>query len=114
MPLRSPTARPKWARRMLAASVLLCGLASAYDRDKSDVITMRNGDHISGDIVGLEYGKLEVKTDKMGTLAIEWPSVLSVSSKFAFAIERRGGDKFYGSITTSADGAMLQIAATDG
>jgi len=101
-------------RRVLAASVLACGLASGYDRDKSDVITMRNGDHITGDIVGLEYGKLEVKTDKMGTLSIEWPSVRSVSSKFAFAIERRGGDKFYGSIATNADGDVLQIAATDG
>src|SRR5215469_18050664 len=120
MSLRSPTAgakcthRATWMRLMLAASVLACGLASGYERDKSDVVTMRNGDHITGDIVGLEYGKLEVKTDKMGTLSIEWPSVRSVSSKFAFALERRGGDKFYGSITTSADGAMLEIAATDG
>jgi hypothetical protein len=101
-------------RRMLAASVLVCGLASAYDRDKSDVITMRNGDHISGDIVGLEYGKLAVKTDKMGTLSIEWPSVRSVSSKFAFAIERRGGAKFYGTIATSEDGAALLVTSTEG
>ena len=120
MPLQTPTAgarcrrRATWMRRVLAASVLACGLASGYDRDKSDLITMRNGDHITGDIVGLEYGKLEVKTDKMGTLSIEWPSVRSVSSKFAFAIERRGGDKFYGSIATNADGDVLQIAATDG
>jgi hypothetical protein len=103
-----------WLRVILAASVFAWGPAGAYDRDKSDVITMRNGDHITGDIVGLEYGKLAVKTDKMGTLSIEWPSVRLVVSKFAFAVEQRGGAKFYGSIATSEDGATLLVTSTEG
>jgi hypothetical protein len=94
--------------------MLTWGAVSAYDRDKSDVVIMGNGDHITGDIVGLEYGKLALKTDKAGTLSIEWPSVRSVTSKFAFAIERRGGEKYYGTISTSADGAALLVTPTDG
>jgi hypothetical protein len=96
------------------ASLLACGPAFAYDRDKSDVVTLRNGDHISGDIVSLEYGKLALKTDKAGTVYIEWPAVRSVSSKFAFAVERIGGAKFYGTITTSSDGATLVVGAGAG
>jgi hypothetical protein len=91
------------------AGALVCGPAWGYDRDKSDVVIMRNGDHITGDVVSLEYGTLTLKTDKSGTIYIEWPSVRSVSSKFAFAVERIGGAKFYGVITTSPDGAQLVI-----
>jgi hypothetical protein len=103
-----------WLRSVLAASVLVWGLAGAYDRDKSDVVRMRNGDHLTGDIVSLEYGKLALKTDKMGTLSIEWAAVQSVASKFAFAIERRGGAKFYGTIATSEDGASLLVSSAEG
>jgi len=92
-------------------SLLFGGPVFGYERDKSDVVIMRNGDHISGDIISLEYGTLVLKTDKAGTLYIEWPSVRSVSSKFAFAVERIGGAKFYGVIATSPDGAQLIIGA---
>jgi hypothetical protein len=95
----------------LLASLLLGSPAFGYDRDKSDVVIMRNGDHITGDIISLEYGTLILKTDKAGTLYIEWPSVRAVSSKFAFAVERIGGAKFYGVITTSPDGEQLIIGA---
>jgi len=37
--------------------------------------------------------------------------VRSVSSKFAFAVERIGGAKFYGVLATSPDGAQLVIGA---
>ena len=66
-------------------SALVCAPASAYDRDKSDVVELRNGNHLTGDIVSMEYGTLTLKTDQMGTLRIEWPAVRSVSSKYAFA-----------------------------
>src|SRR5579864_1627037 len=102
-------------RRHIAAlllflgSVLVCGLAWGYARDKTDVVTLRNGDKLSGDIVSLEFGILTLKTDNMSTLSIEWPAVRSVASKFAFAIERIDGSKYDGVITTSEDGAYLVL-----
>jgi hypothetical protein len=93
------------------ACLLVCTRVWGYERDKSDVVTLKNGDHITGDIVSLEYGMLTLNTDKAGTVHIEWPSVRSVSSKFAFGVERRGGAKFYGVITTSSDGASLVVGS---
>ena len=93
------------------ACLLVCARLWGYERDKSDVVTLKNGDHITGDIVSLEYGVLTLKTDKAGTVYIEWPSVRSVSSKFAFGVERRGGAKFYGVVTTSSDGATLVVGS---
>jgi hypothetical protein len=88
--------------------------AWAYDRDKSDVVVLRNGDHISGDIVSLEFGLLTLKTDNMSTLGVEWPAVRSITSKFHFAVERQGGAKYYGVITTSDDGADLIVSSEQG
>jgi hypothetical protein len=50
---------------LLIGSVLATGLAWGYARDKTDVVTLRNGNHISGDIVSLEFGILTLNTDNM-------------------------------------------------
>ena len=99
---------------LLLATVLACGLAWGYARDKTDIVMLRNGDRLSGDIVSLEFGILTLKTDNMSTLSIEWPAVQSVTSKFDFAIERRDGTKYHGIIATSADGADLMVESAEG
>jgi hypothetical protein len=99
---------------LLLLIALSAGRAWAYDRDKSDVIELRNGNHISGDIVSLEFGILTLSTDNMSTLSIEWPAVRSVTSKFDFALERRDGTKYHGTITTAADGTELVVHGEDG
>jgi Protein of unknown function, DUF481 len=90
-------------------NVLISHTAWSFDRDKSDVVVLRNGNNINGDIIYLRFGILQVKTNDMGTLSIEWPSVRSISSKFAFAVETREGVKFYGPIETSSDGKEVMI-----
>ena len=102
------------AALLLLWSVLGCGLAWGYARDKSDVVVLRNGDRISGDIHSLEFGILTLSTDNMSTLSIEWPAVRSVTSKFEFAIERQDGTKYHGIIATSADGADLVVQNEQG
>ena len=102
------------AALLLLWSVLGCGLAWGYARDKSDVVVLRNGDRISGDIHSLEFGILTLSTDNMSTLSIEWPAVRSITSKFEFAIERRDGTKYHGVIATSEDGADLLVQSGGG
>ena len=99
---------------LLLWSAFICGLAWGYARDKTDVVTLRNGDRLSGDIVSLEFGILTLKTDNMSTLSIEWPAVRSVASKFEFAIERLDGTKYHGVLATSADGAELMVQSAEG
>ncbi|HET7756511.1 MAG TPA: DUF481 domain-containing protein [Steroidobacteraceae bacterium] len=105
------TAAALW---LLLAGLLGCSLVWGYARDKSDVVVLRNGDRISGDIASLEFGILTLKTDNMSDLSIEWPAVRSITSKYGFAIERRDGTKYYGVIATTADGADLRIENEQG
>jgi len=106
-PRRSPRAAA--AALLLLGSLLVAGLAWGYARDKSDMVVLRNGDRLSGDIHSLEFGILTLSTDNMSTLSIEWPAVRSVTSKFEFAIERRDGTKYHGVIATSEDGTDLVV-----
>ena len=111
------TRRPYFALApllLLLWSAIICGLAWGYARDKTDVVTLRNGDRLSGDIVSLEFGILTLKTDNMSTLSIEWPAVRSVTSKFEFAVERLDGTKYHGVLATSADGAELMVQSAEG
>jgi uncharacterized protein DUF481 len=92
---------------------LVCTPGWGFERDKSDVVTLRNGDRVTGDIISLRQGILTVKTKSMGTLSVEWPAVRSISSKFAFAVERIGGLNFYGLVNTTEDGSELKITTAD-
>lgn len=97
------------AARWLGAVVLLLSIApaGAIAREKTDVIAFVNGDRLTGEILSLEYGRLTVKTDSMGTVGIEWPSVASVTSRFPYLVERLDGGKYYG--TLSAEGGKLAL-----
>jgi hypothetical protein len=99
---------------LLLIGVLASAVAWGYARDKTDVVELRNGDRLSGDIVSLEFGILTLKTDNMSTLSIEWPAVRAVTSKFDFAIERRDGTKYHGVIATTDDGADLIVQSAEG
>ncbi|HYX73681.1 MAG TPA: DUF481 domain-containing protein [Steroidobacteraceae bacterium] len=112
--MRTREYAPAAAVLLLLASTLACGPAWGYARDKSDLVVLRNGDRISGDIASLEFGILTLKTDNMSDLSIEWPAVRSVTSKFAFAIERRDGMKYHGVIATTEDGADLEVRNEEG
>jgi hypothetical protein len=96
--------------RLLAASLLLCaGAANAADRDNTDVIVLKNGDRVTGEIEQLEYGLLRLSTDDMGTINIEWNAIASIESKHVFDVQLVGGLRHSGLIGTSDDGSELVI-----
>ena len=87
----------------------LAAAAHADDRENTDVITLKNGDRITGEIKSLQYGILEFSTSNMGTLKIEFPAVLTILSTYTFHVERLGGERYFGTIATTAEGSQLTI-----
>jgi hypothetical protein len=57
-------------RRTLPAALLLVALfeAGAHAEPRTDVVTLRNGDRITGEIMRLDRGRLEFKTDDVGVV----------------------------------------------
>src|SRR5262245_11160144 len=103
-PFRSPPGFAGWTGWAIA----MLGLGvPAMAREKVDVINLVNGDRITGEIQGLEYGTLRVGTDSMSTVAIEWLDVVSVVSKQNFIVEDDAGGRYLG--TLSDDGARGRL-----
>jgi hypothetical protein len=95
---------------LAAVSLLLCvDSASAADRDNTDVIVLKNGDRVTGEIEQLEYGLLRLSTDDMGTINIEWSAIASIETKYVFDVQLVGGLRHSGFIGTSDDGSELVI-----
>jgi hypothetical protein len=78
-------------------------------RDKTDVIVLKNGDRVTGEITQLEYGLLSLSTDDMGTVNIEWSAIASIDSQYRFDVQLVGGVRVSGFIGTSDDGQELVI-----
>src|SRR5262245_32656694 len=66
------------ARVVVAVALLLCHAPVVLAQGRTDVITLANGDHITGEVVALERGQLEFKTDDAGTLYLEWDKLVSL------------------------------------
>lgn len=75
-------------------------------REKVDVVHLRNGDRVTGEIVGLEYGELRLSTDSMSTVAIEWLDVVNVESTQMFVVEDDMGGRFHGSLGEAPRGQL--------
>ncbi len=58
---------------------------------KRDVIELRNGDRFTGEIRELNSGRLELKTDDVGTIYIEWDKVRSIVAPEQFEVQMLNG-----------------------
>jgi hypothetical protein len=92
------------AAGLLSVAMLFC-CDCALARDKTDVITLRNGDRVTGEITKLEYGVLSLKTDDMGTISIEWDAITAVRSQYFFDVEQIGGAHLQGTLALSEETA---------
>jgi hypothetical protein len=112
------------ARGGRLAGLILLGLmftaTYAAARDKSDVVMLENGDRITGEIIQLEHGQLELKTDALGTVYIEWPKVSGLNSRGVFMVEHLGGQSDYGHLGGNSGhliikdgGRSIDVSLTD-
>jgi hypothetical protein len=94
----------RFSRRAIRLPACLCvalaivGLGSAGQAAKTDIVILRNGDRITGEVKRLTGGRLEYKTDDMDRIYIEWEKIRHVSSINRFEVVDAMGIRRYGSI----------------
>jgi hypothetical protein len=101
--------------RRLPAALLLVALfeAGACAEPRTDVVTLRNGDRVTGEIVRLDRGRLEFKTDDAGTLYIEWDKVVALQALRTYEVGLSDGRLFFGSLRPG-DPRQLVVATAGG
>ncbi len=73
-----------------------------FARESTDVIVMKNGDRLTGEIKGLNEGVLYMSMNYiLGTSSVQWSQVAHLESKQLFLVKTENGSVYTGTLTTT-------------
>jgi hypothetical protein len=88
-------------RAAILGFIVLFLTAPLFARDKTDLLVMKNGDHMTCEVKGLDSGVLYVSFDYIdGTTSVDWSKVASLESKQLFIVKTEDGTVFTGVLRT--------------
>lgn len=102
--MKSPRALP-------VAGLLLFALTGTALAQRTDVIVLFNGDHVTGEIKAYFAGRLTVETDIGSDLSLKWNRITSITSDKEFEIESTDGTYHYGSLAPSDPPGKLGVVS---
>jgi hypothetical protein len=102
------------AVQLICTVFLSLSCAVHAEHRKIDVVTMYNGDRVTGEIISLFGGILEYNTDSMNTLKIEWQEIARIESEYYYQIRVSNGDRYYGSVVSADRPGLLRLEVLDG
>ena len=100
-----------WIALACAGLLVLASMAEA--RDKTDQVVLKNGDFLTGEIKGMEAGRLSFKTDTMETVSIKWTKVSLLRSSCSFQIETADGLRHLGTLGDTYGEDILLVRGED-
>tara|TARA_R110002110_G_scaffold406421_1_gene626479 strand:+ start:316011 stop:317036 length:1026 start_codon:yes stop_codon:yes gene_type:complete len=104
-----------WNRALACISlVLLLIPLTAQAQRKTDIVSLYNGDRITGEIKSLAGGILTLSTDSIGTLKIEWQEVAHLESRFHYSLRLSDGSRHFGTLETSSRPGELLLQTDAG
>jgi hypothetical protein len=102
---------------ILCSTLLLA--TQLFARDSTDVVIMKNGDRLTGEVKGLDAGILYVSmTYILGTSSLDWSKVARLESKQLFIVKTQDGSVYRGTLNTQGTEAdrpvKIEILETPG
>jgi len=74
----------------------------AFARESTDVVVMKNGDRLTGEIKGLNAGVLYMSMQYiLGTSSVDWSKVSHLESKQLFLVKDEDGSVYTGTLNTT-------------
>jgi hypothetical protein len=99
--------------RIFCLAALLFFSITAW-AEKTDIVYLKNGDRVTGEVKSLDRGILEFSTDHMGTLYIEWEDIEEIVSTTGQAVELTNGQRFYGPLGKPENEEMMLVNTEQG
>ena len=106
-----PIERTLCGRAVVAIVLLLAASTTLWAQPRTDVVTLRNGDRITGEVVRLDRGRLEFKTDDAGTLYFEWDKLATVVATRLVEVVTSDGRRFLGSLGSAATRSITVVTS---
>jgi len=100
---------------LLTKLAVLCisfSSAEVWSHAKTDIVTVANGDQITGAVNAMTSGKLSLSTDYAGTVKIKWREVKQIESRYVYEVRLDDGERIYGRFVPS--GVPEQLAFRSG
>lgn len=94
--------------------ILLLFSLSSYADEKTDIVILKNGDRITGEVKNLEAGLLELNTDTMGTVHIEWRFISKLISDKTLSVETVDGSRWLGQLQKNIEGDHIVVSTDQG
>ena len=103
----------------LLFTCMLLAAAPVFARKSTDVIVMKNGDRMTGQVKSLNAGILSVSLDYVnGTISVDWSEVAHLESSQLFVVLTQGGSAYEGTLVTaetpSGQPVKIQLTETSG
>ncbi len=96
-------------------TVFFSVLHLALSAQKTDVVILKNGDHLTGEIKKLDLDILQFKTSTMSTVQIKWYQVSNIFAPDKFVqVELEDKTKIYGSLDSINIPNALRIVSNEG
>lgn len=104
MTARSFSNSPAVLMTMILGVLSLPALAA----QKTDIVTFKNGDKLTGELKLLKRGRLSFSTDAAGTISIEWHKIGHIESLQNIQVETYSGTRFFGHLEANeVDGVVI-------
>jgi hypothetical protein len=94
--------------------ILSLTLSATALADKTDIVILKNGDKITGEVKDLHRGRLQFSTDSMGTVYIDWKDIQAVISETGQSVELSNGQRFFGPLKKSENTDMVAVETEEG
>ena len=79
------------------------------EAQKTDILVLKNGDRITGDLKKLDMGSLTIKTNDMGTLQVDWSKVKSIRTTKTYEVKLTSGIIYYASFDTISEPEKIAL-----
>ena len=96
-------------RKFAVLCISLCGSIEAWSHAQTDLITVTNGDQITGAVNSMSAGKLSVSTSYAGTVNIKWREIKQIESRYLYEIRVDDGERIYGRFITNTTENQLTL-----
>jgi len=102
-----------WSQLLIAAAAIGLAPPVLHAAPKTDVVTLANGDRITGEVKGLEQGRLELKTDAAETIYIEWDRIATLQTNQYLRIEVESGVRYLGQVPKVTEPKVLRVVTDE-
>ena len=100
---------------ILVAVLLSYGISvPTWAHNKTDIVTLYNGDRLTGELLSMYGGIVSLNTDALGTAKIEWKRVSRIESVYHYDIRLSSGERHFAALgNTNITGQLKVISNGD-